>query len=208
MSDHKFKIGQTVYYTSGPYPSSWRGGVFKIMQLLPRRAVTTNIGPRALTSRMIEWSKKGNSTGQCDRAWHSTTTHRPSCLYKRKGVGGRRSPTAYRRFATAAEAIRFAVEEFPPSEPSALGCRSEMSASIATIFVGYMRVAIIRFGATCPVKKNQGVLNSTTESRASRGSGVESGCAQTARSASSQTMSSTTVSSDVGLTTMSGAPGS
>jgi hypothetical protein len=35
VSDHKFKVGQTVHYTSGPYPSSWRGGVFKIMQLLP-----------------------------------------------------------------------------------------------------------------------------------------------------------------------------
>jgi hypothetical protein len=38
----------------------------------------------------------------------------PAELYmpKRKGVG-RRPATSYRRFATAAEAIRFAVEEFP-----------------------------------------------------------------------------------------------
>ena len=41
MSDHKFKVGQTLRYTSGAYPSSWRDGVFKIMQLLPRR-MTTN----------------------------------------------------------------------------------------------------------------------------------------------------------------------
>ena len=33
-------------------------------------------------------------------------------LPKPKGGGGRR-PIGYRRFATAAEAIRFAVEEFP-----------------------------------------------------------------------------------------------
>jgi hypothetical protein len=33
-------------------------------------------------------------------------------LFIPKGVGGRRT-TSYRRFRTAAEAIRFAVEEFP-----------------------------------------------------------------------------------------------
>jgi hypothetical protein len=38
----------------------------------------------------------------------------PAELYmpKRKGIG-RRPATSYRRFATAAEAIRLAVEEFP-----------------------------------------------------------------------------------------------
>jgi hypothetical protein len=31
----------------------------------------------------------------------------------KRGGGGRRQPINYRRFPTAAEAIRFAVEEFP-----------------------------------------------------------------------------------------------
>jgi hypothetical protein len=33
LSDHKFKVGQTVNYTSGPYGRG--GGVYKITQLLP-----------------------------------------------------------------------------------------------------------------------------------------------------------------------------
>ena len=33
--NHKFKVGRTVSHTSGPYGSGRRGGVFKIMQLLP-----------------------------------------------------------------------------------------------------------------------------------------------------------------------------
>jgi len=34
-------------------------------------------------------------------------------LFMGKGKGGPRKPLSYRRFATAAEAIRFAVEELP-----------------------------------------------------------------------------------------------
>ena len=37
----------------------------------------------------------------------------PAALFMPKRKGGRRPPMEYRRFATAAEAIRFAVEEFP-----------------------------------------------------------------------------------------------
>ena len=37
----------------------------------------------------------------------------PAELFMAKRKGGARQPLGYRRFATAAEAIRFAVEEFP-----------------------------------------------------------------------------------------------
>ena len=35
VSDHKFKVGQTVYYVPGPFGRGERGDVFKIMQHLP-----------------------------------------------------------------------------------------------------------------------------------------------------------------------------
>jgi hypothetical protein len=35
LSDHKFKVGQTVHYTSGPFGRGGAGGVYKITQLLP-----------------------------------------------------------------------------------------------------------------------------------------------------------------------------
>ena len=63
---------------------------------------------------------------------------------KRKGVGGRRSPTAYRRFATAAEAIRFAVEEFPAIRKMSAWMHVGDESSIATRFVGYTKAVIIR----------------------------------------------------------------
>ena len=37
----------------------------------------------------------------------------PAELFSAKSKGGRRQRIGYRRFATAAEAIRFAVEDFP-----------------------------------------------------------------------------------------------
>lgn len=35
LSTHKFKIGQTVHYTSGPYGRGSSTGVYKVTQLLP-----------------------------------------------------------------------------------------------------------------------------------------------------------------------------
>jgi hypothetical protein len=35
MSEHKFKVGQSVNYLSGPHGRGPRGDVFKIMQCLP-----------------------------------------------------------------------------------------------------------------------------------------------------------------------------
>ena len=35
MSGHKFKIGQSVNYTSGPFGAGNAGSIYKITQLLP-----------------------------------------------------------------------------------------------------------------------------------------------------------------------------
>ena len=35
LNDHKFKIGQSVHYTSGPYGRGGASGIYKITQLLP-----------------------------------------------------------------------------------------------------------------------------------------------------------------------------
>jgi hypothetical protein len=35
VSDHKFKVGQTVRYTSGPYGRGSDGGVYQVTKLLP-----------------------------------------------------------------------------------------------------------------------------------------------------------------------------
>ena len=35
LSDHRFKLGQTVHYTSGPYGRGGGNAIYKITQLLP-----------------------------------------------------------------------------------------------------------------------------------------------------------------------------
>jgi hypothetical protein len=35
LSAHKFKVGQTVHYTSGPYGRATGNGIYKVTQLLP-----------------------------------------------------------------------------------------------------------------------------------------------------------------------------
>jgi hypothetical protein len=63
---------------------------------------------------------------------------------KYKGLSGQRSGTDYSRFATAAEAIRFAVEEFPAIRKMSAWMHVGDESSIATRFVGYTRAVIIR----------------------------------------------------------------
>jgi hypothetical protein len=36
LSDHKFKVGQSVLYTSGPYGRGGPSSVYKVTQLLPQ----------------------------------------------------------------------------------------------------------------------------------------------------------------------------
>ena len=57
MSDHKFKIGQRVNYTSGPL-GTVKGSIFTI--------TNSNIASKAPPSRMSESQKKASSTGRHD----------------------------------------------------------------------------------------------------------------------------------------------
>jgi len=74
-------------------------------------------------NRTSEWSRKASWTELGERGT-STLGYReseivmfdyrsPAELFMAKRKGGLRQRLGYRRFATAAEAIRFAVEEFP-----------------------------------------------------------------------------------------------
>ena len=140
VSDHRFSVGLRPHLTAaaGVAACSRSCSFYRL------RGATTNIGSKVLTSHMIESSRKVNSIGR-DRAWHSTTTLRPSCLYPNARVlvaDARQqlidaSPQPRRRSALQSR-------NSPPSEHWALGCMSEMSASIATRFVGYTRAVIIR----------------------------------------------------------------
>jgi hypothetical protein len=98
VSNHKFKIGQAVFSTSG-VGSSRRSDVFTVMQRLPPE--------------------------DGDYQYRIKSAHEPFDLQSRR---------------------------CPQSGHLALGCKSETSASIATKFAGYMRVAAIRFRGMCPAK--------------------------------------------------------
>ena len=61
VSDHKFKVGQMVHYTPGPFGSARPGDVKVIQHLPPGRAVNADIASSVLTSHLIGLSRKTNS---------------------------------------------------------------------------------------------------------------------------------------------------
>ena len=73
----------------------------------------------------------------------------PAELFMGKRKGGPRQPLRYRRFATAAEAIRFAVEELPACARWAPECRSVTNASMATTFNAFTRATISHCNGVC-----------------------------------------------------------
>jgi hypothetical protein len=64
-------------------------------------------------------------------------------LFNASRKGGPRQRVGYLRFATAAEAIRFTVEDFPAIRTLGSRCRSETSTSTAKKSIASMRVMTI-----------------------------------------------------------------
>jgi len=73
----------------------------------------------------------------------------PAELFMAKRKAGARQPLTYRRFATAAEAIRFAVEDLGACARWAPGCRSVTNASMATTFDAFTRATISHCNGVC-----------------------------------------------------------
>ena len=83
----------------------------------------------------------------------------PAELFLAKPIKGSR--TKYRRFATAAEALRYAVEDLRTPKPSALGWRLGMSASTAAKSSACTKPMIIRCGSRVTERPRARVRNET-----------------------------------------------
>ena len=70
-------------------------------------------------------------------------------LFIPKRKRGARQLPSYRRFATAAEAISFAIEEFPAIRTLGHGCGWGKSASTATTSGGYTTAPVTRGAVAC-----------------------------------------------------------
>jgi hypothetical protein len=70
-------------------------------------------------------------------------------LFMPKRKLGARQAVSYRRFTTAAEAIRFAVEEFPGSRTLGASCVWKMIASTAMTSGAYTIAPVIRGAVAC-----------------------------------------------------------
>ena len=121
VSHHKFKVGQSVNYASGPFGAGGANNVYKVTQLLPPKATTSNIGLKVWPSPMSGWPRKASSVAIHNRGGLARRVGlimkfdygAAAELFVPKRKGGPRQSIGYRRFATAAEALRFAVEDFP-----------------------------------------------------------------------------------------------
>jgi hypothetical protein len=113
VPNHKFIVGQSVHYTGGPFGSANPNNVYTVTQLLPPEGGDFQYRIKSAAEQHERVAKES----RLDRAAGSSMSFHydaPAELFmpKRKKRGTRR-PISYRRFATATEAIRFAIEEFP-----------------------------------------------------------------------------------------------
>ena len=119
MLPHKFKTGEDVYFSAGKGALLGMAGRYRIMRQLPVEGGEVRYRIKSQAESFERVAKRQNS-GEFDGSrmevpdMSEIDFNASAELFPARGRGASRQIVTYRRFTTAAEAVRFAIEDLEP----------------------------------------------------------------------------------------------